>query len=112
MTNSTVDKIKLWVFAPLTAALVWFIADTLQSIRKDLEMVKADVKVLLTQSSSDKIRIDNLQKEVDFLRERMLNQNVPPSKPTDAPSFTKVVAIRPEDQKSVIRKQSPYKSAV
>lgn len=113
MNNTTVDKIKIWVFGPVTALLVWFITDTLQGIRKDLDMVKSDVKTLLTQSSTDKARIDNLEKDVRFIEQKLFNQtsNKNPN-PVSAPKFTMIEAIRPDDQTSLFEKKPAYKESV
>lgn len=58
------DKIKIWAFPLLSALVGWFVVDTLSQIRDDIQSLKADVKVLLTQSNIDKTRIDNLEREV------------------------------------------------
>lgn len=58
------DKVKIWAFPVLISVVGWFIINTLQDIKRDLELVKQDVKTLLAQSNIDKTRIDNLEREV------------------------------------------------
>jgi len=52
-----VDKVKLWIFPSLVSVIGLF-------IYQEIKEVKADVKQLLTQSSVNKTRIDNLEREV------------------------------------------------
>lgn len=112
MDNTVMDKIKVWVFGPLTALLVWFIADTLKSIRKDLDMVKSDVKILLAQSSTDGTRIDILEKDVDKLKEKLLYNQTQVPKPKQAIQITRLEALRPEDSTIKVQKEEPYKTAI
>lgn len=58
------DKVKIWAFPVLISVVGWFIINTLQDIKRDLELVKQDVKTLLAQSNIDKTRIDNLEREL------------------------------------------------
>lgn len=58
------DKIKIWAFPVLISVIGWFIVNTLYEIKRDLELVKQDVKTLLAQSNIDKTRIDNLERQV------------------------------------------------
>lgn len=58
------DKIKIWAFPVLVSIVGWFIVNTLNEIKNDLELVKQDVKTLLAQSNIDKTRIDNLERQV------------------------------------------------
>ena len=58
------DKVKIWAFPVLLSVVGWFIVNTLKDIKRDLELVKQDVKTLLAQSNIDKTRIDNLEREV------------------------------------------------
>jgi hypothetical protein len=58
------DKVKIWAFPVLISVVGWFIINTLQDIKRDLELVKQDVKTLLAQSNIDKTRIDNLERQV------------------------------------------------
>ena len=51
------DKIKIWAFPGLMSilcAIIW----------QDVKEIKSDVKALIAQSNQDKIRIDNLEREI------------------------------------------------
>ena len=58
------DKVKIWAFPVLLSVVGWFIVNTLKEIKRDLELVKQDVKTLLAQSNIDKTRIDNLERQL------------------------------------------------
>ena len=62
--SSVITEIKSWLF-PVTATIIGLFAGMmLKDIKEDLAEVKADVKLLMVQSSVDKTRIDNLEREV------------------------------------------------
>ena len=98
MTNTrnseeTVKSIIMnWIFPGMVSLLIWF-------IYQDVSEIKADVKAVREQSTIDKTRIDNLQRQV--YKTSFLNQGTPtlpnqepirnygfkhmPTKPDDAP---------------------------
>lgn len=62
--NSVITEVKSWLF-PITVTIIGLFAGMmLKDIKEDLAEVKADVKLLMVQSSVDKTRIDNLEREV------------------------------------------------
>lgn len=64
MQPSVADKIKVWAFPGLISilsAVIW----------QDVNEIKADVKALIAQSSADKARIDNLEKQVDNINNKL-----------------------------------------
>ena len=62
--SSVIAEIKSWLF-PVTVTIIGLFAGMmLKDIKEDLAEVKADVKALMVQSSVDKTRIDNLEREV------------------------------------------------
>lgn len=57
--------IKTWLFpsiVTLLGTLIW----------RDMQEMRNDIKALLAQSNVDKTRIDNLQRQVEFLNNKML----------------------------------------
>jgi hypothetical protein len=55
--NPTIAAFKVWVFPSLVSIvsiMIW----------NDVNEIKADVKALIAQSNQDKIRIDNLERQV------------------------------------------------
>lgn len=59
MTKSSpaIEAFKVWVFPSIVSILAMMIWN-------DVNEIKADVKQLMTQSSIDKTRIDNLERQV------------------------------------------------
>lgn len=55
MTNSAIDKIKVWLFPTMVSIIGIF-------IWQEIKEIKSDVKALLAQSNIDKTRIDNLER--------------------------------------------------
>jgi hypothetical protein len=62
--DSVIADIKTWLFPSAVTVIGIFAGMTLKDIKDDLAEVKADVKALMVQSSVDKTRIDNLEREV------------------------------------------------
>lgn len=62
--DSVIADIKTWLFPTAVTVIGIFAGMTLKDIKDDLAEVKADVKALMVQSSVDKTRIDNLEREV------------------------------------------------
>lgn len=57
--------IKIWLFpsiVTLLGTLIW----------RDMQEMRNDIKALLAQSNIDKTRIDNLERQVDLLNEKVL----------------------------------------
>lgn len=59
--ESIISTIKEWASPSLIAIIGIF-------LWRDLSELKADVKLLLIQQSADKVRIDNIQSEVNMLK--------------------------------------------
>jgi len=60
--------IKTWLFpsiVTLLGTLIW----------RDMQEMRNDVKALLAQSNVDKTRIDNLERQVNLLNEKVLLSN-------------------------------------
>lgn len=62
--GSVIADVKTWLFPSAVTVIGIFAGMTLKDIKDDLAEVKADVKALMVQSSVDKTRIDNLEREV------------------------------------------------
>jgi len=62
--SSVITDIKNWLFPGVVTLIGIFAGMMLKDIKEDLAEVKADVKALMVQSSVDKTRIDNLEREV------------------------------------------------
>lgn len=62
--SSVIAEIKSWLFPGTVTIIGIFAGMMLKDIKEDLAEVKADVKALMVQSSVDKTRIDNLEREV------------------------------------------------
>ena len=62
--SSVIADIKNWLFPGTVTIIGIFAGIMLKDIKDDLAEVKADVKALMVQSSVDKTRIDNLEREV------------------------------------------------
>lgn len=62
--SSVIAEIKNWLFPGIVTIIGLFAGMMLRDIKEDLAEVKADVKALMVQSSVDKTRIDNLERQV------------------------------------------------
>jgi hypothetical protein len=63
--TSFIDKLKIYIFPTLVTILstmIW----------RDVTELRSDVKMLLAQSNIDKTRIDNLERDVRFLEQKVL----------------------------------------
>lgn len=96
------DKIKIWAFPVLVSVVGWFIVNTLHEIKKDLELVKQDVKTLLAQSNIDKTRIDNLERQVYGRLATSLPEKSPA--PVTRPHYD-LFLVREEEIKRLIKSQ-------
>lgn len=79
----TIDHVKAWLFPVLLTvfgAYIW----------QDIKEIKSDVKALMQQSSIDKTRIDNLERQV-FSRGSLTPQQ-PKNLPT-APQNTDMILV-------------------
>lgn len=94
------DKVKIWAFPVLLSVVGWFIVNTLQEIKHDLELVKQDVKTLLAQSNIDKTRIDNLEREV-YKKTASLPFGSVPTLP--AKLHRDAMVVREEDIKKIVK---------
>lgn len=80
-TNVTLNTIKVYIFPTLVtilAMLIW----------RDINEMRADVKMLLAQSNVDKTKIENLQRDVNQLEQAVFGKKVIAA--TDLPWFMKV----------------------
>lgn len=59
--KSTIDYIKAYAFPGVLSILIMV-------VHNDIQEVKSDVKALLSQASSDRVKIEYLEKEVEKLR--------------------------------------------
>ena len=80
MQPSVADKIKVWAFPGLISilsAVIW----------QDVSEIKADVKALIAQSSADKTRIDNLEKQMDNLNSKVFMGQATNDIPTNQSNY-------------------------
>jgi hypothetical protein len=97
-TSGVINKVKTWAFPALLSIVCWFTVNTLREIRADLELVKADVKLLLAQSNIDKTRIDNLERIV-YAKQGFstADQKKPFSQIPERIIHSDLMFVRPED---------------
>lgn len=57
MPNSSIEKVKIWLFPTLVTVIGMF-------IWQEIKEIKSDVKALLAQSNIDKTRIDNIERQI------------------------------------------------
>ena len=106
--SQIISVIKEWA-SPTLICIVGML------LYRDVTELRTDVKTLLSQSYVDKTRIDNLEKRVDKLEQKLYNQTtqIPGSVPTGnserspmSETLLTVIAIRSEKHK----KNFPLKS--
>lgn len=61
--KSTIDYVKAYAFPGVLSILIMI-------VHNDIQEVKSDVKSLLSQASSDRVKIEYLEKEVEKLRSK------------------------------------------
>jgi hypothetical protein len=113
-STSLADKVKIWLFPSLMGILgmlIW----------SDLQTIKTNLATALTQTTTDKANIENLNNRVNrlenFVYKTPLNQDdsnkqkqasIPTSNDT-LPTFQKIVATKP-DEREIIVKVIPKKT--
>jgi hypothetical protein len=102
--GDVISTLKEWV-APALISIVGML------VWRDVTEMRADVKLLLTQQSADRVKIEQLEKDVDILKnymfvERRKTGNEEPGvpKPTKQYEFYPVVLQREDHSKSPIKK--------
>ena len=102
--GDVISTLKEWV-APALISIVGML------VWRDVTEMRADVKLLLTQQSADRVKIEQLEKDVDILKnyvfvERRKTSNEEPGvpKPTRQYEFYPVVLQREDHSKSPIKK--------
>lgn len=79
-SSAVLNALKLWIFPSVAGLCIWFAGSMLNDIRRDMESVKSDVKLLLAQSNIDKTRIDNLERRLGQVENKLLFSNEVPQK--------------------------------
>lgn len=102
MSNLTkegfLDKLKAYIFPTLVTIIgmmIW----------RDINEMRADVKMLLAQSNIDKTRIENLEKDIKQIESVVFNKKL--TSMTHMPMFMKLY-FKPEEEfdvKKYINKQ-------
>ena len=104
--NNTADRFKVWLFPAtmsILAAIIW----------NDVKEIKSDVKALIAQSNQDKIRIDNLEREI-YGNDKNTAEKVP-SKNNNIPVsifFNELVAVKPEENRFVTHPGAPENTSI
>lgn len=104
--ESTLTKIKLWVFPSLVTILAMM-------IWRDVTELRADVKQLLSESSSNKAKVERLEKQVDQLNQAVFRMPKPISDNGKHPidfNFNNTYAILNKDEYQIVKKYVPYKT--
>jgi len=105
--NSMITTIKLYIFPSLVtllAMLIW----------RDVSELRSDVKQLLAESASNKIKVEILEKQVQQLNQAVFKMprtagNIP--QPDDDKYTSQVYAILNKDEYPyAIKKYVPYKT--
>ncbi len=95
MTNKNQSKeqilaaIKEWV-APVLLSIVGML------LWRDISEMRADVKLLLTNQSADRVKIEKLEQDVDLLMSIVFKSSEP-QPGTDAYRISTMPAIKPEE---------------
>jgi hypothetical protein len=90
--NLLINKVKVWLFPSLITVLGWFLVTSITEM-------KSDIKILLTQSSSDKATIEALTKQVDMLNQKVFTQSQDaPYQKSDTSVFVPAIAYLTRDE--------------
>lgn len=95
MNPNVESKIKSWLFPGLVAVLATI-------IWQDVKEIKNDVKALIAQSNQDKIRIDNLERQLYGKPVSERKDNGQPPLPAQL-SFTVFMPVKPEELYKVVK---------
>jgi len=105
--ETALTKVKLWIFPSIVTILAMM-------IWRDVNELRSDVKQLLAESSSNKAKVENLEKQVAQLNQAVFKIPKPiTSIPQDGDSQTvrkTVYAILNRDEYIVKKKFIPYKT--
>jgi hypothetical protein len=105
MALPSADKVKIWLFPSLISILglmIW----------TDLQTIKSTLSSNTVQTVTDKTDIINIKTRVDKLeffvykQSKVVKSNELPINPPDnkIPLFTKIVAVKPDEQSLLIAK--------
>jgi hypothetical protein len=105
--ETALTKVKLWIFpsvVTILAMMIW----------RDVNELRTDVKQLLAESSSNKAKVENLERQVQQLNQAVFKIPKPISKaPYDndnQPVRATLYAILNKEQDFTIKKFVPYKT--
>ena len=103
MTNKNASKdqilsaIKEWV-APVLLSIVGML------LWRDISEMRADVKLLLTNQSADRVKIEKLEQDVDLLMSIVFDRNGEDNQSTTYRVAT-MPAIKPEDNITPVKEK-------
>jgi hypothetical protein len=104
--SSVVNSIKVWVFPSLVTILAMM-------IWRDVNELRSDVKQLLAESSSNKVKVENLEKQVQQLNQAVFKIPKPIGsvpKDDDNQRVTTIYAVLNRDEYIIKKKFVPYKT--
>jgi len=105
-SSSVVTNIKVWIFPSLVTILAMM-------IWRDVNELRSDVKQLLAESSSNKVKVENLEREVQQLNQAVFKIPKPiGSVPQDDDNHrvSTVYAVLNRDEYIIKKKFVPYKT--
>lgn len=103
--EEVISTLKEWaspVLIGLVGMLLW----------RDVSEMRSDVKLLLTQQSADKVRIEKLESEVALLKNYVFIQRSGNSKPSNEnPQFdlSPAIVTRGDEQYDIVKNPKPKK---
>jgi len=105
--NSTINTVKLYFFPSLVTILAMM-------IWRDVSELRSDVKQLLAESSSNKAKVENLERQVQQLNQAVFKMPKTagnfPETPDNHIDINQTYAILNKDEHEIIKKYTPYKT--
>ena len=106
--NSVLNTVKAYIFPSLVSILAMM-------IWRDVNELRADVKQLLAESNANKVKVENLEKQVQQLNQAVFRIPKPISsvpKSTDNQRFTHAYACLNKEEYTYVtkKKEIPYKT--
>lgn len=98
--EEVISTLKEWA-SPALIGLVGML------LWRDVSEMRSDVKLLLTQQSADKVRIEKLESEVSLLKNYVFVQQRPSNKPSNEDSqsleLSPAIVTRGDEQYNVVK---------
>lgn len=101
--ESSIDQLKAWAFPAIISLLATVMLN-------DIREIKADVKLLIAENNINKTKIENVERRLDRIEEKIFNSNSfsqdksNPVRSSAAFQYFPTYAIKPDDYFKIVKR--------